>query len=144
MKRTLPWIVGVGGIGVVLVLILRGQGQEATTAIAESAKKQAAPPQAAVPEPQAGSEKIVYTFEDDAKVQEFARLWQQRQGIVMRMSMLQAYWNQEQATLVTLNEQLAAEYKVDAAKSYALDTQRRVITERAAAPTQEPTVTQGP
>ncbi len=41
----------------------------------------------------AKAEKVVFTFENDEKMREFTKLWQQRQGIVVGMSVLQSNRN---------------------------------------------------
>ena len=79
-------------------------------------------------------EKIVHTFEDDAKMDEFKKLWQQRQGILVRMSVLQAYWTEEQTLLDQLKSALSNDYKLDVAKSYYLDNARRVLIEQESPP----------
>ena len=87
--------------------------------------------------PEAGEvktpEHVVYTFEDDAKMKEFALMWQKRQAMLLRMSVLKSYWDQEEATLNQLNKNLVDDYHLDLAKSYTLDAPRRVILEREAA-----------
>ena len=79
-------------------------------------------------------EKIAHTFPDDAKMGEFKKTWQQRQGVLVRMSVLQAYWNEEQALLDQLNHTLSSDYGLDTAKSYALDGARRVLIEQETPP----------
>ncbi len=64
-----------------------------------------------------GPEKVAYTFPDEAKIQEFTKLWQQRQASVLRMTVLQSYWNEEQTALAELNNKLTSEYKVDTSKN---------------------------
>ena len=138
MKRTLPWIVG--GVGVAVGLLLLGRHRDTATAVAEQFSKQAAQPSAssgassAQDTPAAPEGKIVHTFEDEAKMKEFANLWQQRQAILVRMTVLQAYWEQEQATLTQVNSRLVADYQLDVTKNYVMDSQRRVLIEREAPP----------
>ena len=67
-------------------------------------------------------------------MKEFETLWRKRQAAIVRMTVLQSYWNEEQAGLVELNNQLTTGYQVDIAKNYSLDTQRRVLIEREEAP----------
>lgn len=138
MKRTLPWLIGVGSLWIALAFILRHPIQEGTAAVAEAAKEQEAP-QAAAQKPGEPSDsgKVVYTFSDDAKMQEFTNLWRQRQGIVLRMTVLQAYWNEEQAALGELNKTFETNYKLDVTKNYTLDDERRVLLERPAPPAPE-------
>ena len=153
MKRSLMWLIGAGGVVVGLALFLRGQGQRVTGAIVEAAKEKPAQTQPAsaaqaatqgsVGQAAASAEKIVYTFGDDAKMQDFTKLWQQRQGVLLRMSVLQTYWSEEQAALAKLNNQVATDYKLDVTKNYFLDGQRRVLIEREvppAPPSAQPTV----
>lgn len=133
MKRILPWIVGLGAVGAIAVLAGRGQGRPITTPVPQPPAQQATTPAASVVPP--GEEKIVYTFSDDAKIQEFAGLWQQRQATLLRQTVLQAYLNQEQANVTQLNDQLAADYQVDVTKNYFLDGQRKALLERPIPPT---------
>ena len=63
-------------------------------------------------------------------MKEFTHLWQQRQTVLLRMTVLQSYWNEEQAALAKLNDQLATTYHLDATKNYSLDSTRRVLIER--------------
>ena len=129
MKRALPWVIGLGCTGAVVVFLI-GQNKPSGTAIAEPTSKQVAPAQPAQPAPAAAAEKIVYTFDSDEKVKEFETLWRQRQAAIVRMSVLQAYWNDEQNGLTQLNSKLTTDYTVDIQKNYALDPQRRVLIER--------------
>jgi hypothetical protein len=120
---------------------VQGFPREATTALAAWGKKQktakpepapatpTTPP--AMPETGQG-EHIVHTFEDEAKFQEFKRVWEQRQTILVRMTVLKAYWDNEQVVLAALNDTLAKEYSLDVAKNYVLDTKRNVLIEREA------------
>ena len=73
----------------------------------------------------------VHSFQDEAAMQAFAQLWQQRQSIILRMKVLEAYWRNEQDALKGMNYQLASAYGLDATKNYFLDGQRRVIVELA-------------
>jgi hypothetical protein len=81
-----------------------------------------------------GKEKVIFKFTDDEKLREFATLWQRRQGLLVRMAMLQGYWGDEQAKLNELNTQLNAQYSVDTAKNYTLDSDRKVLLERPETP----------
>lgn len=135
MKRTLWWVVGIGCIGIVL----------STTAAAKEKAPKNKPPVAPseAPAPQAEApkapERVVFTFENDDRMKEFAALWQKRQAMLLRMSVLKSYWEQEQEMLNQLSKTLAADYHLDLTKSYTLDAPRRMILERevpsAAAPT---------
>ncbi|MBI3996562.1 MAG: hypothetical protein HY352_02775 [Candidatus Omnitrophica bacterium] len=158
MKRSVLVAVGIaGGVGLISFLMLAGHNQ--TTASAADAKKaeavtSVAPAQPAQPAAaaQPASEKIVYTFENQDKMLEFTKIWQRRQGVVVRMTVLQAYWEQERADLDELNKKLSTDYQLDVTKNYSLDTDRRVLIEREAppaapistTPAQEPSKPAGP
>jgi len=73
--------------------------------------------------------KVAFSFSDDAKLEQFARLWQQRQRSVLRMTVLQSYWNEEQQALEELNKQFAADYNLDLKKNYRFDPDRKAIIE---------------
>lgn len=62
----------------------------------------------------------------------FAQLWQQRQAVITRMAVLQAYWNQEQPALQESNTQLLSTYNLDVNKNYTLDAARKVLVEQEA------------
>ena len=146
MKRMpLRWVIGIGCAGVALGLLLLGQHRDSATAIAEEVSQSPASSEAA-PTPPPEGEKIVHTFEDEAKMKTFANLWQQRQAILLRMTVLKTYWEQEQATLTQVNNKLAADYQVDVTKNYTMDGNRRVLIEREAPPSAatEPAPTQPP
>lgn len=81
-----------------------------------------------------GEEKIAYTFTDDAKLNEFATIMQQRQGVALRMAVLQDYWNQDKTAMDQLDKQLTDAYQLDLTKNYSLDTNRRVLIELPPAP----------
>ena len=137
MKRTLSWMVVLGGVGVAVAAFAgpKQKPSEPAKTAAEAPKSAAAAPAAAPGG--AAEEKIVYTFENEDKMQAFGRLWQQRQAAVVRMKVLESYWTQEQAAVKQLNEKLAADYALDVAKNYVLDPKRRVLIEREAAPASE-------
>ena len=126
MKRAVLWIVGVGIVGVGLMLALRAQEQAQ------------APSQAQQPPATAQQEKVAFTFTDDAQMQTFAQFWQQRQVVLTRMAVLQAYWNEEQALLAKVNQQLLSTYHLDPNKQYTLDAGRKVLIERETPPEQPP------
>ena len=132
MKSSLvSFVVGVG-LGAGAGWGFRGQAQGASQASTHvSAQHAAAPNPSATPIP-AG--KVVYTFKDETGVREFAQLWQQRQGGLLRQAMIQSYWNGEQANLAKINDQLKAEYGIDPAKRYMLKTDQRTLVEEAAPP----------
>ena len=117
MKRTALWIVGAGVAGLALMLALRAQEQQGQTTQA--------------PDP-AQPEKIAFTFTDEEQMKEFAKVWQQRQAVITRMAVLQAYWNQEQPNLQESNTQLLSKYNLDVNKNYTLDAVRKVLVEQEA------------
>ena len=145
MKRSVAWGIGVGCVALGLVFVLRNQEQTASVAIAAPAAKEAAPaPAAATPDAPAAPEKIVYTFPDQPKMQEFGQLWQQRQGMLIRMSVLQAYWKEEESRLTDLNKKLTDTYQIDPTKSYSLNTDRRVLIEQETPPAPAQVATPAP
>jgi len=82
--------------------------------------------------PPAQGEKVAHTFEDDAKMGEFTSLWQQRVGMVTRMTVLQGYWNTEQGELAKLNSQLQSQYQLEPTKDYYFNKEKRALMERKA------------
>lgn len=129
MKR-LVWIAGIVIAGGALVWALQGQEQQ----------KQPAPPPAQATAPQAAAstepEKIAFTFTDEEQMKQFAKVWGQRQGVLTRMAVLQAYWNQEQAGLGQLNQELLSKYNLDVNKNYTLDTAKKALVEQPLTPEQ--------
>ena len=121
MKQALPWLVVVGCLGGVVGFLIGGQ-RPTTTA--------GTPIQAAAPVPE--DRVIVHTFEDDASMDAFKRLWQEGQAIRLRATTLEGYWNAEQANLAQLNDQLNSQYGIDPQKSYFLDRDARLLRERPA------------
>src|SRR3989338_4982474 len=133
MRKTVPWFIIVGWAGVVAGYFLRGSVQPTVPRGAGLAPAVPAPQGAGAPE----GGKVVHTFDDEATVQAFAAMWQQRHDGLLRLGLLEGYWNDEQALLGQLNRQLSDQYSLDladAAKSYLLDTDTRAITERAEPP----------
>ena len=145
MKRTRRWVVGVGCVGIALTGIWSGMGQgiaaaaqdkpaaQPVTPVVKQKSKPPMIPDAAATPPEAGSkapEHVVYTFESDERMKEFAGLWQKRQTMLLRMSVLKSYWEQEQDALTQLSKNLTTDYHLDLSKSYTLDAQRRMILER--------------
>ena len=124
MKRSLLWLVGAGIASVALVLALEAQEQ-----------KTGNPP---TPSPAPAEGKAVFTFADEAQMQQFAQLWQQRQAILTRMAVLKSYWDQEQPTLAQLDQQLLTQYNLDVNKNYSLDPDRRVLLEQPTPPAVAP------
>ncbi|HBH97166.1 MAG TPA: hypothetical protein DDX89_05170 [Candidatus Omnitrophica bacterium] len=129
MKRIMLWVVGVAVVGGALVWALQAQEQQATNPATQPASAQA-------PAAAAGPETVAFTFGDDAQMQQFAQVWGQRQGVLTRMAVLQAYWNQEQAGLTQLNQEMLSKYNLDVNKNYSLDTNRKVLIEQPLTPEQ--------
>lgn len=110
--KTRLWSVLVAGIlGVGLVSTLSAEEPKAADA------------------PAAQPEKVVFTFSDDAQMQQFGQLWQQRQATITKMAVLQSYWNLEQQGLNKLNEQFSKDYNIDVNKNYQFDPKRKVLLE---------------
>lgn len=128
MKQALP-LIFVGVLGVGAGYLLHGQPPQPAK-VSEQAKAQAI--QAGMSQAPVG--KVVHTFEDEAKLKEFAALWQQHQAHMLRSALLEDYWNSEQAHLTQLNNQLNSQYGLDAEKSYLLNPDRKVILERETPP----------
>lgn len=98
-------------------------------AIAKDAKKDANQEKSAAAAPAKPNEKVAYTFADQAKVDAFAKLWQQRQATVLRMTVLKSYFLEEEDTLRKLNDEFAKDYNLDVTKNYKFDSDRKVILE---------------
>ncbi len=76
-----------------------------------------------------------YTFKDDTELAEFSTLWQQRQGVLLRMSVLRAYVGEEQTALREINDKMASNYGLDMKKNYTYDSIHKTLVE---APTPPP------
>ena len=141
MKRTVGWIVTMGCIGLSSIATAEPAKQPAKAP--GSAKAPVAQPAASsaatVKAEQSKTEKVAYSFSDQTKVDEFAKLWQQRQATVIRMSVLKAYFQEEQASLEKLNAQFAKDYNLDVAKNYRFDNERKAIIEVAGPPAEPQT-----
>ena len=127
MNRTVRWVLALTVASAGLALGVHAAEQAAPSPTGQPAASQAATPAA-------GDEKVAFTFADDAQLQEFGRLWQQRQAIATRMAVLQSYWDEEQASFAKANEQLKQQYNLDVNKRYDFDAARKVIIEREAIP----------
>ena len=150
MKRQGLWLslVGVGIVGTALMVTLQAQERQnspaAKTQPQTSDKSQPAPakapssPSAATQAPGASSqpEKVAFTFTDDAQIQQFAQMWQQRQMTLTRMAVLQDYFNKEQESLTKMNGEFSSKYNLDVNKNYTLDAQRKALVERETPPEQ--------
>lgn len=123
-------------------MMLLASGGLALTATAAEKKAPAASMQPAKPaqpaEAKPAEEKIVHTFKDENEIKEFAKVWQQRQATLVKMSVLKTYFTEEEATLAQLNNKLVNDYKVDTSKNYFLDAQRRALVERELPPPTAP------
>src|SRR3989338_6241043 len=139
MKRIVPLVLVVGGVGLALWFVARAQRPQ--PALPSAPQAQTIPPAAVAPTPPSpesavapaqaeGTEPVVYQFEDEAKMREFAGLWQSRQKTLLRLAVLQAYWDNEQSGAATLNTQLETQYHLNPANNYALDGEKRVLIER--------------
>lgn len=136
MKQRVPLLIGVGCVGVIVwVVVMRSQPrqgpapEQTISSVAAPIQAQVSGPEQEAPAP-AGGETIVYTFSDEEQLRAFAGVWQDRQNKVLRMSVLQTYWNNEQAALAQLNNQLTTDYTVDPAKNYTLDSEQRALIEQ--------------
>ena len=135
MRRALSWTLVLAGVVVVaIVLVGRQRPQGEATAQAASKDRQAVEtPPAAAQTAAAGEGGVAYTFGDDAALEQFANFWQQRQGILTRIRVLQAYLAEEQALLKELHDTLATTYHLDPDKEYMFDASRRALIERPSA-----------
>ncbi len=129
MKRLILWGGAIVIIGGVAVWALQAQEQQANPPAQQGVTTQA-------PAAAAGPETIAFTFTDEAQMQQFAQVWGQRQGVLTRMAVLQAYWNQEQTGLTQLNQELLSKFNLDVNKNYTLDTDRKVLLEQPLTPEQ--------
>ena len=144
MKRVLPLVLVVGGVGLVLWVVVRSSGQRrplsrpAVTATAtppvEAAQPKATPPATATPPASSDTEaeKVVYQFSDEAGMREFAGLWQQRQKALLRLAVARAYFDNEQEAAAKLNTQLETQYSLNPKSNYTLDAQKRQLIEHPA------------
>lgn len=118
MRRSWAGFAAAVVIGTALVTGLRAQEAERSTRSALRGSSAAA----------SRAARVVFTFKDDEQMRAFATLWAQRERSMARLGTLQEYWAQEQRDLARLQQRLA-EYQVDAAKSYVLDPDRKVLVE---------------
>ncbi len=153
MKRVVTGLVLASTVVAGLATAFMSVNDSATDAVAAPAKKPAAKPQAApatpplpaaaiapaatspINDPAAaatgtGQEKVAFVFANEQQLNEFGKLSQQRQGILVRMSVLRAYFSEEQAGLAELDKKMVGEYKLDMNKNYSYDPQRRALIER--------------
>ena len=128
MNRTLGWVVGVGCMGILLSTAAAAKDKPSD----QNGKAPAAPTEAGAAQHEGAKppEHVVYTFESDERMKAFGALWQKRQAMLLRMSVLKSYWEQEQESLNQLNKNLSTDYHLDLSKNYTLDAPRRMILER--------------
>lgn len=77
----------------------------------------------------ASGTKIIYTFNDDDEVKEFAQLAQMKMTVINKMSVLENYIIMEKNNLDEVNGQLLLKYKIDPVKNYSLDANNKKIFE---------------
>ncbi len=118
MKRVALWMVTVGLVGFIAVINCQAK---------ERKPKSESAPQPAVQ--QAPQPPPIFTFTTNEEMQEFAKIWQQRQGTLARMAVLQGYWNQEQDSAQRITQELTSRYHLDATKAYSLDPLRKALIE---------------
>ena len=81
-----------------------------------------------------GEGKVVYTFKNEDELKQFTRMFTAKQNVLTRLAVLGQYVGLEQDNLKQINGQLFLQYKVDPEKNYALDGEKRVLTERPTPP----------
>ena len=79
MKRTVVWSAAAGCAVLSLAMMAHAAKKEEKSAPTPQ-------PAAASAAPAKPAEKVAYTFSDQSKVEDFSKLWQQRQATVIRMS----------------------------------------------------------
>lgn len=128
MRRT-TWgvIAALGAAAAIGVAQAAPKDKPKAAAAAEAPAVQASAP--------AQEQRVVHAFQDDQQLQQFTQLWQQRQGLLIRLSVLQAYASEEQVALQELDNQFASTYHLDMRQldRYTLDAEKKVLIERAAA-----------
>ena len=117
MKRATIWILAVGLAGFMSVVSCQAKERKPKDEAAKPAVQE--PPQAPP----------VFTFATEEEMQEFAKVWQQRQTSLAKMAVLQGYFTQEQEAVQRITEELATKYHLDSSKSYALDIPRKALIE---------------
>jgi hypothetical protein len=125
MKQVVPVLLAIGLVGAGAVFVMKAQQQPQASRLA--------PTKAQVIEAGLTSgapEKVVHRFEGEDQLKQFATLWQQRQASLLRMAMIEGYWNTEQGSFNQLNQQLSSQYNIDPAKTYVFSPEQRSIIER--------------
>ena len=129
MKRSTHFLLGIALFSFVIALpVAHAKDKPAASAPATKAASKNQADQTKAPATQEPTP--VFTFADDAQIQQFAQLWQQRQATLTKLAVLRTYETQEDSALKQLNDQLTSQFHVDTMKSYALDTKRKVLVER--------------
>jgi hypothetical protein len=130
MKQRAPLVIGVILVAVIVgAVLVRSQG---------TAPGSSAPASPSAPEGTAPEGPVAYTFKDDQALREFAEIWRSRQNVTVRMTILQSYWNREQALLAETAGQLKETYGVEPSENYFLNTEKRVLVERSASVEDQP------
>jgi len=132
MRRTFFWFIGAVLVSAGLVWALQAQEQQSAKAAASGSSAQ----QAAAPSD--AGEHVAFRFTDEAQMAEYTKVLQERQGILIRMQVLQQYFSEEQSRLSALNKDIIAKYQLDETKAYILDAERKVLVEREAPPEPPP------
>ncbi len=73
--------------------------------------------------------KIVYSFNNEEEIKEFAQFAQFKFTVINKISVLENYINLEKNNLDEINGQLLLKYKIDPSKNYSLDTKEKKIFE---------------
>ena len=116
MKRRALWMAVMGVASLTVVVDLQAKERKPKDAPAPVVQQAPLPP-------------AVYTFTTDEELREFAKLWQQRQGALTRMAVLQGYLTQEEAAVQQVTQELSSKYHLDATKAYTLDLARKALVE---------------
>ncbi|HPG30758.1 MAG TPA: hypothetical protein PKY81_07880 [bacterium] len=72
---------------------------------------------------------IIYTFNGEDEIKEFAQLAQMKMAVINKMSVLENYIVLEKNNLDEVNGQLLLKYKIDPVKNYSLDANTKKIFE---------------
>ena len=127
MRRVLAVGMVFGCVAIAVAAGMSAQAKDNPAPADPAAASAASPAQPAAAQKE--GDKVVFTFDSDENMKAFETLWRQRQVAAVRMTVLQSYWNEEQALMTKLNEQLAKDYQVDVSKAYSLDPEKKVLIE---------------
>jgi len=130
MKQGLPWLIAVGCLGLAVGMFVKGGGQ-GSAVIATQAGVQRPGVSGAIP-----TGNVIYTFKSSDQVHAFATIWQERQNMIVRMALLQGYWNGEKKLVTQLNEQLNEKYSLEPDGNYKLNNEDKILV-RVELPTDE-------